>query len=342
MAEGRALVGAGKWREAITPYQQAIAADSSSHAARHNLALCHLNLREHPLALEAVNRALQKGGDKVAKYFSTKATILLALQRREEAADCVQQGLALDATYANLLQHAARKGSSSSSSGSSGSGGGSGSGASGGGGAAAATAASHHAQGMAAVLGPTLVKRDGASTPTAGALRGTRLTLVYYSASWCGPCRQFSPALMAWAQANAGKHSVELVFASLDKSEAEFKAYFSKLPAIQYAVPFGRGEELGATFHVAGVPSLHVLCDGALVTTKGVEGVSAQRTPFPWVWGGEWVGRMVRVAGLEKAGHLNGRQGLVVGSVEASARYTVNVQGEDKGIAIKKDNLALV
>ena len=334
MAEGRAQVAAGSYRAAIDTYRQAVAADDASHAARHNLALCFLSLGEHASALENVNRALQKGGSGTAKYFSTKATILLALRRREEAVDCVKAGLALDPAYANLKEHAALKaGSGGSSSGSSGGGSGGG-----GGGGGSAPASSHHAQGMAAVLGPTLLRRDGSSVPTAGALKATRLTLIYYSAKWCGPCRQFSPALSAWAKANAAALSFEVVFASLDKSQEEATQWFKALDAVNFCVPYGRGEELAATYRVAGVPSLLVLCGGVLVTAKGVEGVASQK-PFPWVWGGERVGRLARVAGLEKAAHLNGRRGLVVGAVEASGRYAVKVEGEEGSTAIKRENL---
>ena len=126
MGQARTLVASKSFAPAIELYKQVVALDDSSHAARHNIAVCHLHLRQYPLALETVNRALQKGGDKVAKYYATKATALLHMpgNRQEEAAECVRQGLAIDKDLPSLLTHDALKPrssapSSSSSSGSS-------------------------------------------------------------------------------------------------------------------------------------------------------------------------------------------------------------------------------
>ena len=344
MAAGRKQVAEKDWRGAIETYKQAVAADDTSHAARHNIAVCYISLAEFALALENVNRALQKGGSGCAKYFSTKATILLALKRREEAVECVQTGLKLDPEYANLKSHAALSAGGSGGGGGIGGSSGGGSGSSGGsggsGGASAGAGASHHAQGMEAVLGRTLVKKDGSSTGCAAALRPTRLTLLYFSASWCGPCRQFSPQLKAFVKANAAAQSFEVVFASLDRTQEAFMENFQGMPGA-YAVPYGKGEELAATFKVAGVPSLLILCDGNVVSSKGVEGLLRDPSPpFPWVWGGAMVGRRVRVSGLAKAAHLNGKVGLCVGAVEATERYTVSVEGETAGI--KATNLEVL
>jgi hypothetical protein len=91
----------------------------------------------------------------------------------------------------------------------------------------------------------------------------------------------------------------EIVFASLDKTQDAFKSYFSTMD-FNYALPYGRGEELASTYRVSGIPALHVFAHGVLVHTKGVEGV-LRKSPFPWCWGGELLGRRVRISGLEKA-----------------------------------------
>ena len=110
MAQGRQQVADKKWADAITTYKQVVALDAASHAARHNEAICHVHLRDYDKALEAVNRALQtKGGDKVAKYLSTKATVLMQKSRRAEAVEAVEAGLKLDPSLASLKEHAALK-----------------------------------------------------------------------------------------------------------------------------------------------------------------------------------------------------------------------------------------
>ena len=192
---------------------------------------------------------------------------------------------------------------------------------------------------MQAVLGPVLVKKDGQSVGTANICKGRRLTLVYFSASWCAPCRKFSPRLSDFYKGKGASLSFELVFASLDKSEDAFSSYFSSMEA-QFAVPFGRGEELASTLGVSGIPSLHVFCEGMLVTNKGVEGLMGSPDKFPWCWGGELVGRSVKIAGLEKAAHLNGKTGVCVGGVSASERFTVLVEGET--VALKREKITVV
>jgi thiol-disulfide isomerase/thioredoxin len=198
---------------------------------------------------------------------------------------------------------------------------------------------------MQGVLGPTLLKRDGSKANTASTLSSKRLTLVYYSASWCGPCRQFSPILSAFYKAHSASLGIELVFASLDKSEEAFKAYWATMEGgAPYAVPYGRGEELAATFKVNAVPSLHVLCDGILVTAAGVEGLSrGGAAAFPWApFGGDLIGRKVALSGLVAAAHLNGKEGLCVGAVESSKRFSIRVPGQEELAAIKRENLAVV
>jgi len=50
--------------------------------------------------------------------------------------------------------------------------------------------------------------------------------LLYFSASWCPPCRKFTPKLKAFYEmANKSKKRVEVVFISCDETEDEALAY---------------------------------------------------------------------------------------------------------------------
>lgn len=65
-----------------------------------------------------------------------------------------------------------------------------------------------------------------ADTPTA--LAGPSVVGVYVSASWCAPCRAFTPKLKRmYAEAreaiSGSEKGLEIVFVSLDKNEDEFK-----------------------------------------------------------------------------------------------------------------------
>lgn len=88
------------------------------------------------------------------------------------------------------------------------------------------------------LLGPTLVdasRKEVSVDSLAGYTIG-----VYASASWCGPCRQYTPSLATfYGEARASGRKFEVVFVSCDRDEASSGAYFSKMPwlAVPYASP---------------------------------------------------------------------------------------------------------
>lgn len=61
---------------------------------------------------------------------------------------------------------------------------------------------------------------------------------VYNSASWCGPCRAFTPRLVKFYKKN--KKEIEIVFLSADKTEKAMLAYIKKDKMKWLAVPFGK------------------------------------------------------------------------------------------------------
>lgn len=92
---------------------------------------------------------------------------------------------------------------------------------------------------------------------------------LYFSAKWCGPCRNFTPKLIDFYNST---DNFEIVFVSLDKNESEFNDYFSKMP--WKSLPFNseQSEELSEFFGVQGIPTL-ILVDyeGNLLTKQGKE-----------------------------------------------------------------------
>jgi nucleoredoxin len=71
------------------------------------------------------------------------------------------------------------------------------------------------------------------------ALANNKYFAVYYSASWCGPCRAFTPKLVEWYGKNKPAHpEFELIFVSSDNSEPEMDAYMATdkmpWPALKY------------------------------------------------------------------------------------------------------------
>ena len=86
-----------------------------------------------------------------------------------------------------------------------------------------------------------LVKSKGKDVETfdAASLQNAKYIAVYYSASWCGPCRAFTPDLVKWYKKNKAKNPhFELIFVSSDRSAKDMAAYMKdddmEWPALAY------------------------------------------------------------------------------------------------------------
>jgi nucleoredoxin len=129
----------------------------------------------------------------------------------------------------------------------------------------------------ASLLGPTLLVKSGramVAKPTDEVLAGKKRVLLYFSASWCPPCKKFTPILATCYDdaREADEGSVEVVYIGSDFDEPSFTAYFGSMPWA--SLPWGAAstalaQELGTTFGVRGIPSLVALsgADGGVVTT---------------------------------------------------------------------------
>jgi nucleoredoxin len=137
---------------------------------------------------------------------------------------------------------------------------------------------------IAKLLGDTLQGKAG-PVPTAS-LEG-KTVLLYFSAHWCPPCRQFTPVLAKFYNDLRGKRQdFEIVFCSSDRDEAQFTEYYREHPWL--ALPFAdrkRKDKLSRKFGVQGIPMLCVVsADGELITKDGRARVSEDpaAAKFPW------------------------------------------------------------
>jgi len=95
-------------------------------------------------------------------------------------------------------------------------------------------------------------------------LKNVKYWAFYQSASWCGPCKAFTPSLVEFYTRFKRSHqNFELVFVSADKDEKAMLAYMKddRMPwlALKYSDRFLNGVNLGKYFG-DGIPDL-VLTD---------------------------------------------------------------------------------
>jgi thiol-disulfide isomerase/thioredoxin len=100
---------------------------------------------------------------------------------------------------------------------------------------------SHPVSTMASVLNDSLVVPNKAQTGSFVPFTTTDYDyyLVYFSAHWCGPCRQFTPKLVTYYQEKAlDTHKIQVIFVSLDDTLSSMYDYMVNMkmpwPAVNY------------------------------------------------------------------------------------------------------------
>mmetsp|Transcript_1994 Transcript_1994/g.5542 ORF Transcript_1994/g.5542 Transcript_1994/m.5542 type:complete len:425 (-) Transcript_1994:168-1442(-) len=140
---------------------------------------------------------------------------------------------------------------------------------------------------IAEILTDDVKISDGASgETTVGALRAANDYIgLYFSASWCGPCKKFTPTLSRWYKSNNEGKKFDIVFVSSDEDAGSMASYYGGMP--WKALPFGlrdAKEELSKAIGVEGIPTLAFLksSDMSVMSTDARSRVEAQPDEFPW------------------------------------------------------------
>jgi nucleoredoxin len=104
--------------------------------------------------------------------------------------------------------------------------------------------------------------------------------LLYFSASWCGPCRKFTPLLSDFYAKSRDSLGLEVIFISLDSDPSSHSQYFSKMPWL--SIPFedqSRLRALESAYDCQVIPKLVVLDEqGHTLSSTGVDALRSDPT----------------------------------------------------------------
>lgn len=128
-----------------------------------------------------------------------------------------------------------------------------------------------------------VVLKDGSTVAASDAAQGKGVLALYFSASWCPPCRSFTPKLAKWVEEHKPAE-VEVFFISADRDEASFKDYHKKMPFPAFEFAGSAKDELGDMFDVGGYPTLLFVdaATGKVIHEDGRSRVEAEPAGYPW------------------------------------------------------------
>jgi len=94
----------------------------------------------------------------------------------------------------------------------------------------------------------------GGKTVTGADLKG-KVVALYFSASWCAPCKQFTPKLIQTYSklVVADGKDFEVVFVSVDRDQESFDAYFNQMPWL--ALEWANADERASISQACQVPA---------------------------------------------------------------------------------------
>ncbi|MFZ5496840.1 MAG: thioredoxin-like domain-containing protein [Verrucomicrobiota bacterium] len=106
-----------------------------------------------------------------------------------------------------------------------------------------------------------------------GALAGVKYIGLYYSASWCGPCRQFTPGFVDAYRELKRKHpEFEVIFVSADHSAGDMLGYMREDKMPWPAVKYDRREQKMVDYSGPGIPCLVLVDAGGKVLADSYRG----------------------------------------------------------------------
>ncbi len=138
---------------------------------------------------------------------------------------------------------------------------------------------------MEQLVGPVLKHSDGSDVPLETLLQ-SKVIALYFSASWCPPCRKFTETLKDFYEEVNQKDKVfEVVLIPFDKEESAAKEYHAKMPWLSTGFNNPVNTPTSKKFEVTGIPKLIVFdAEGNVLSTDGRKDVTVNGPPIIEKW----------------------------------------------------------
>ena len=151
---------------------------------------------------------------------------------------------------------------------------------------------------FAELFGPTLYKwkiNSEESTmqvdefPTADLLKDKTAVAIYFSASWCGPCKKFTPVLaQLYTKLNKKGKKFEVIWISRDRSQDEFLQYYQQMPWLAVTLDNLEGvlQKLAPKYQLKGIPHLVILDgdDASIISLDGRTLIAKDQHGLEYPW----------------------------------------------------------
>lgn len=117
------------------------------------------------------------------------------------------------------------------------------------------------------IIGETLMSKEGGIAIET--LAGVKIFLLYFSATYCGPCQNFTPILEEFYEMmNEDRKDIEIIFVSHDRTEEEMMEYYKKMPWLYIPFSDEKTTTLRSRYEIKGIPVLMALKPTGELVTK--------------------------------------------------------------------------
>ncbi|CAL2031185.1 unnamed protein product [Caenorhabditis brenneri] len=139
--------------------------------------------------------------------------------------------------------------------------------------------------------GVTLKNREGTELNAVEHLKGKVIGL-YFSASWCPPCRLFTPKLKEFFEEIKKSHpEFEVIFVSRDRNSSDLVGYFEDHQGEWTYIPFGSDKilELMQKYEVKTIPAMRIVNDKGEVIVQDARTEIQNKGDKPEALWAEWM-----------------------------------------------------